>query len=100
MGANASPVSTTAAVASAALWVMIIVRMATAATAAIAAMSFTPMFVRFFTVDVRKRPTIIATPNRLSTRPAFATAFGFWSPPSISVMYGLLHVFMLDSSEM
>ena len=79
---------------------MIITRMAAIATSASTAMSRTPMAVRFFTVDVRKRPTIMATPNRLRMSPAFATAPGFAAPPNSSVMYGLLHVPMLTSSEM
>ena len=50
--------------------VMIITRMAPIATSASTAMSFTPMAVRFFTIDVTNRPTIMATPNRLRTNPA------------------------------
>ena len=100
IGANTRPASTTAAVAIAVDVVMIITRIAAIATSASTAISRTPIAVRFFTIDVRKRPTIMAAPKRLRMRPARATAPGFEAPPNSSVMYGLLQVPMLTSSEM
>ena len=65
---------------------MIMTRIAPSATSASTAMSLTPMAVRFFTIDVRKRPTIMAAPNRLRMSPARDTAPGFAAPPNSSVM--------------
>jgi len=89
IGAKASPVRTMARMARAADWVQIITRMDASDTVAAPAMTRTPMAVRFFTAELRKRPAAMARPNRLRTMPAqkLASAGAEVLPRSSSISF-------------
>lgn len=81
IGAKASPTRRTATIAKIGLLAIIISKIASTDKMDINIITFGPIAVKFFMVEVKNLPVVMAAPNKLSTNPAFVDAETFKLPP-------------------